>query len=279
MPGGDVHRLKTCDGYGLVGMQLYLKSVQGGVIRSLFEVLKEIVHDVNLRFDSTGIRLLTVDGAGCALVYMKLRAESFEEYRCEGTFDIGINMTSVFRLLKTTGSRDTVTLYMESQYSDELGIKIQNAEKNSITDFKLKLLDVDREEVKIPDVEFDSVITMPSEDFATKCKNMLLIGDTVMIRSESDRLTLACSGDYARQETVMGCWGSGSGMTMTSLSSKTVEASFSLKYLCLFCKAGSSNLCNTVEIFLKENFALILKYHVASLGEIRFCLAPKVEES
>ena len=52
---------------------VYLKSIQGGAIRTLFEVLKEVVHDVLLKFDSTGVRLLQMDSTKCALVGMKLR--------------------------------------------------------------------------------------------------------------------------------------------------------------------------------------------------------------
>ena len=36
-----------------------------------------------------------------------------------------------------------------------------------------------------------------------------------------------------------------------------------------------SNLCNTIELFLKNDYPLIIKYSVASLGEIKLCLAPK----
>jgi proliferating cell nuclear antigen len=256
------------------GQLLFLKSIQGGTIRTLFEVLKEIVHDVSLRFDSTGVRLLTMDGARCALVYLKLRAESFEEYHCTSSFDVGINMASMFKLVRTTGSHDTVTMYMDASSTNELGITIQNAEKNSITDFKMKLLDVDSEEIKIPDVDFDSVITMPSAYFQRICRDMLNISDTMTISSQGTQLVLGCNGDFARQETVIG--EADAGMSVSAKSNKKIEGRFSLKYLSLFCKAA--NLCNTIELFLKESYPLILKYNVASLGEIRFCLAPKVDD-
>lgn len=253
---------------------LLLRSIQGNAIRTLFEVLKEIVHDVSLRIDSTGVKLLTLDGARCALVYMRLRADAFEEYRCEGPFSLGLNMSSMFKLVKTSGSHDTITFYMDSPTANELGIKIQNAEKNSVTDFKLKLLDVDDEIISLPDVEFDSVITMPSLYFQRVCRDMLNISDTMVIKSKGNQLVLACNGDFARQETVIG--EADSGMTMSSKTEKDIEGRFSLKYLALFCKAA--NLSNTIELFLKESYPLILKYNVASLGELRFCVAPKVDD-
>lgn len=253
---------------------LLLRSIQGNAIRTLFEVLKEIVHDVSLRIDPTGIKLLTLDGARCALVYMRLRADAFEEFHCEGTHVLGVNMTSMFKLVKTSGPHDTITLYMDSGTTNELGIKVQNAEKNSVTDFKLKLLDVDDEVITLPDVEFDNVITMPSAFFQRLCRDMLNLGETMVIRSTGDQLVLSCNGDFARQETVIGQ--ADAGMSMSARSDKTVEGRFSLKYLSLFAKA--TNLSNTIELFLKEAYPLILKYNVASLGELRFCVAPKVED-
>ena len=39
-----------------------------------------------------------------------------------------------------------------------------------------------------------------------------------------------------------------------------------------------SRNCNSIEIYLKNDYPLIIKYTVASLGEIKLCLAPKYEE-
>jgi proliferating cell nuclear antigen len=248
---------------------LYLKSIQANAIRTLFEVLKLIVHDVNMHVDANGVKILTMDGAKCALVYMRLRADAFEEFRCEGSFHLGVNMESMFKLVKTSGTHDTITFYMDTVQDNELGIRIQNSEKNSVTNFKLKLLDIDETVMNLPDVEFDSVITMPSAFFQRLCRDMLNISDTMIVRSSGGRLTLGCHGDFASQETVIG--EADAGMCMSTRSDRTIEGRFSLKYLSLFCKAA--NLSNTTELFLKEHYPLILKYNVASLGELRFVVA------
>ena len=253
---------------------VYIKSIQGGAIRTLFEVLKEIVHDVNLQFDSSGVKLLTMDGARCALVYLKLRADAFEDFSCTGRHNVGVNMGSVFKLVRTCGSHDTITMYIDADNTNELGITISNHDKNSMTDFKLKLLDVDSEDINIPDVEFDSIVTMPSAYFQRICRDMLNISEKMTIRSQGDQLCLSCNGDFARQETVVGP--SDAGMSLSSVSEKRIEGTFSLKYLSLFCKASS--LANTMELFLKESYPIIIKYNVASLGEIRFCLAPQIDD-
>ena len=53
------------------------------------------------------------------------------------------------------------------------------------------------------------------------------------------------------------------------------SGTFYIKYLLLFTK--STNLCTTVEIYLKNKFPLILVYNVANLGKLQYCLAPLVE--
>ena len=52
-----------------------------------------------------------------------------------------------------------------------------------------------------------------------------------------------------------------------------VQGVFSLKYLTLFTKC--TNLCQTIQVYLKNDYPLIVCYSVGSLGEIKMCLAPK----
>ena len=54
-----------------------------------------------------------------------------------------------------------------------------------------------------------------------------------------------------------------------------IQGLFALKHLVLFSKC--TNLCPSIELYLKNDYPLIIKYLVASLGEIKLCLAPKIE--
>ena len=38
-----------------------------------------------------------------------------------------------------------------------------------------------------------------------------------------------------------------------------------------------TNLCSNIELYLKNDYPLIIKYSVASLGDIKLCLTPRVE--
>ena len=55
-------------------------------------------------------------------------------------------------------------------------------------------------------------------------------------------------------------------------ASKVIQGEFSLKNLGYFIKC--TNLCSTIEMYLENDLPLVVKYSVASLGEIKLCLAP-----
>lgn len=252
---------------------LEFKTVQSNALRTLVEVLKDVLNDINICFDGTGMKIMAMDGSHVALIHMKLYAEKFEHYFCEERINVGLSMTAWYKLMKTVNNSDTVSMFIDSENNHELGITIENADKNSCTTFMLKLLDVDDDELNIPDVEINCVVTMPSNDFQRMCRDMLNIGDTVELTSTNDGLLFRCNGDFARQETLIG--ETTHGLTFNKKDEELITGKFALKYINLFTK--STNLCNTIELYLKPDYPLILKYNVANLGEIRFCLAPKCE--
>ena len=58
---------------------LYIKTVQSQSIKILVESLKEVLTDINLYFDNNGLKIMTMDNARVALVYVRLLKDNFEE--------------------------------------------------------------------------------------------------------------------------------------------------------------------------------------------------------
>jgi DNA polymerase III sliding clamp (beta) subunit (PCNA family) len=105
---------------------LYIKTVQSQSIKILIESLKEVLTDINIYFDSNGFKIMTMDNARVALVYVRLLKDNFEEYICESRQMCGINMIYFFKLLKTVGNSDVLTLFIRKNNNNELGIRIEN---------------------------------------------------------------------------------------------------------------------------------------------------------
>ena len=62
---------------------VYFKTIQEKALKCLFEVLKDVLHDVVMTFDHSGVKILTTDGQKCTLVHLKLWADKFEDYYCK----------------------------------------------------------------------------------------------------------------------------------------------------------------------------------------------------
>ena len=258
----------------------HIQTVQSGAFRILIEALKEILTDTNLIFDSTGIKLIATDNSKIVLIHMKLHSENFEHFYCRDKIKIGINMNNLFKLIKVMNNNDILSLYINENDPNKLGIRIFNEDKNSLTSFKMNLLDISEEEIKIPPAEFETELTLPSSDFQKLIRDMTNIGDSVDIKSVSDSLIFECDGDFASQETILNETkdknkSEGLKFSLTSDPDKPIQGIFSLKYLVLFTKC--TNLCNLIHMYIKNDYPLIIKYTVANLGDIKLCLSPNVE--
>lgn len=53
-------------------------------------------------------------------------------------------------------------------------------DQDKISDFEMKLMDIDSEHLGIPETEYEAIIRMPSQEFARICKDLSSIGDTGM---------------------------------------------------------------------------------------------------
>lgn len=250
---------------------LEISTVQATSVRILVEALKEILIDANFEFSSDGIRIMKMDSSSTVLVHLKLQADSFESYECKHPLVLGINMFNLFKLIRTIGNDDTLTIFYDDSKLGVLGIRIENGNKNQVTNYTLNLMEIDVEKFDIEPEEFKSEITMPSADFQKIIKDIAGLSDTIEIKSIGNKLIFSCDGDFASQDTEIG--ETQNGITFTKNSDKIIQGKFSAKHLVSFTKF--TNLCNTIQIYIKNDYPIIIQYSCASLGICKLALAPK----
>ena len=257
---------------------LTIKTVQIAPFRILMTALKDILLDTNIIFTKDCMRIINMDKTHTILVNMVLKADNFEFYECKhDKIIIGVNMFHLFKLISSIDNDDTLTLYIENDdYNDgivtELGLKFENGNIKQSKIQKLRLIEPEQEELEIPDLVFSSVINIPSSDFQKIVRDLANISEKLEIKSVNDELIFKCSGQYAKAEIRRTESQGSMQFIQKHVNSDIVQGEFSLKNLVYFIKC--TNLCNQIEIFLENNRPLIVKYNVASLGEIKLCLAP-----
>ena len=89
---------------------LELRLVQGSLLKKVLEAIKDLVTDANFDCSSTGFSLQAMDSSHVALVALLLRSEGFEHYRCDRNISMGMNLTSMAKMLKCAGNDDIITI-------------------------------------------------------------------------------------------------------------------------------------------------------------------------
>ena len=182
-----------------------LKTVQTNSFKNLFESLKEILTDVNIEFSKNGMKIISMDATTqTILVHLKLENDKFEYYYCKEKIIIGLNLPNFFKIIRTITNNDTLSLYINTDNQNLIGVKIENSEKNYLTNYFLNLIEVDEQSIQIEPPKFESIITMPSNDFNKVCRDMVNLSDTIEIKSIGSQIVFSCKGDFAEQETIMG---------------------------------------------------------------------------
>lgn len=253
--------------------------VQGNMLKKILEAIKELVTEANLDCSSAGISLQAMDLAHVSLVHLMLRADGFDSFRCDRSLALGINMASMSKILKCAGSKDAVTLKADDE-GDTMAYVFESPDQDRLSEFQMKLMDIDAEQLGIPETEYKAVIHMPSGDYQRICKDLSSLSDkieTVTISANKEGIKFSVNGEFGNGNIVIRqneAVDSGDA-TIIDLE-EPVELSFNLRYLTNFAKAAS--LSPMVTLSMNQSSPLVVEYKIEELGYIRYYLAPKIDD-
>ena len=163
-----------------------LATVQASAIKATFEVLKDILNDVNIYFKPDGMYIVTLDTARTTLVDMYLSGDNFEKYNCESEIIAGVNVSNTFKLLKSISNNDVLTISINSK--EFMDIEIFSEIKKTSTKFLLKLLDINENQIEVPSINMTTITPMLSSDFQRICRDMYNIGNDIEIARYDKKL-------------------------------------------------------------------------------------------
>jgi proliferating cell nuclear antigen len=138
-------------------------------------------------------------------------------------------------------------------------------------------MEIEREQLGIPDTPYKCTIQMGSGEFQRIVRDLQVLGDTC---------TISCGKEGIRF-SVSGAIGSGNILLRANNAEKEensvvinmdepVELNFALRYLNFFTKA--TKLSNTVVISMSPEVPIVVEYPIADYGHVKYYLAPKIEE-
>ncbi|RMZ86918.1 hypothetical protein DV736_g5856, partial [Chaetothyriales sp. CBS 134916] len=238
---------------------------QSATLKKVVDAIKDLVQDCNFDCNDSGIALQAMDNSHVALVSMMLKAEMFSPFRCDRNIALGINLTSLTKVLRAAQNEDILTLKAEDA-PDVVNLVFESTETDRLSEYDIKLMDIDQEHLGIPETEYAATIEMPSAELQR----------IFAIEATKDGVRFACQGDIGsgsvtvRQHTNV----DKPEQDVNIQLSEPVSLTFGLKYLVNFSKATA--IAPKVKLCLSQEVPLLVEYNLSGTSYLRFYLAPKV---
>lgn len=256
------------------GCLVFFKTSQVVQLKTLFDVLKDLISESNLRFDETGIKIISLDPARIGMVHVSIC--NLESYYCaKSPFYCGIYIAYLYKILRSVNTSHHLECRIRESDPKLMELIVSNADKRTQTIHRLKLLDLDTEEINIPVVDFECVISMPSSEFQKYIKELSHVSNLITVRGSGKLIQFICNGDLGETCIEISPTPSGLNWLHKDGVKETFEGTYFLKYLEKFSRGVVDS---TVEVYFKQDYPLIMRYEM-TIGSLRFCVAPINKDS
>ncbi|KAI5961361.1 POL30 [Candida pseudojiufengensis] len=247
------------------------------LLKKIVESIKDCVKLCNFNCTEHGITVQAVDDSRVLLVSLLVGQTAFSEYRCDRDVTLGIDLESFSKIIKCGNNEDYLTLLAEDSPDSVMTI-FEDKKKERVSEYSLKLMNIDSEFLKIDDMDYDSVITMPSFEFAKIVRDLKNLSESLNIIVTKDSVKFTSEGEQGTGSVVLKPYNDidKPDESVTVNLDNPVDLTFGLKYLSDIIKASS--LSNTITIKLADKTPALFEFKLDVGGYLRFYLAPKFDE-
>ena len=138
-------------------------------------------------------------------------------------------------------------------------------------------MEIDAEQLAIPDTEYQCTVKMPSAEFMRIIRDLQVLGDTCMISCTKEGIRFSVSGTIGTGNILIRSNAADDVKEQVVIDmQEPVELNFALRYLNFFTKATA--VSDQVVICMSPDVPMVVEYPIQDMGHVKFYLAPKIEE-
>ena len=121
------------------------------VFKKVIDCVKEIIEEANFDCSTKGISLEALDTSHVSLVNLNLKADGFENFRCDRPMTLGLNLTNMQKVLKIADGKDSLSLAAKDD-ADSIKFDFKSSDDERHSSFSLKLSEITSDQLGIPKV-------------------------------------------------------------------------------------------------------------------------------
>lgn len=248
---------------------------QAGGLKRIIESIRDMLGECNFDCSDAGMALQSLDKSHIVLVSMTLGSDAFSEYRCDRAVTLGLNINSLSTVLRCASNDDVLSLHSEDQ-PNEITLTFEDSKQDRISEFKLRLMDIDQEYLSIPDTAYTASITMPSADLQRILRDLRNISEAVRITANKEGVRFSAEGDMGSGSVHLRPYTDveNEDNSVSINIADPVQLSFNLQYFTNITKASA--LSPTVTLQLAADTPAAIEYKLPS-GHVRYYFAPKID--
>ena len=248
-------------------------------LKRVIESISELLIECQFDCDEHGMKIQSMDASHVCLASVNLLPEGFLMYECPQATVIGFAVKSFKNILKCAGPDDKFTL----RYNNDsvLLVLFEPPSGGKITDFSLKLMDIEQDAMSVPEMVPDLHIRMNSIELKRIVNDLSNFGDAIGISGTKDGVTFSVDGDSGTGNITINPVSpdelppNDPGRNVDIDIRTPVFQKFSVRYLNNFLKNSASD---TVVINMVVDMPMCLNYPLGEIGSVKFYLAPKIED-
>ncbi len=238
---------------------MLVKLQNPGLLSRVIEIISELVMEVRVKVNDSGLSITAMDPANVSLVKFVLPKSAFSAFET-GEEVLGINLDNLKRILKRSGPSSSLIL---EKKDNVLNIQIQDRIKRN---FNLSLIEIESEEKEMPDLEFSSVIELNSMDFVDSIEDCVVVSDACSFIVKDGKFIIEAKGLNSAMSEFSG--------DEAKINAENCKSRYSLEYLQKFVKASKLSDRTLLKFANDHPLRIDIK---SNLMELSFLLAPRVE--
>jgi len=231
------------------------------------EAISVLIDEAEFILDKDSLSLKATDPSQISMIDFRLPKHAFKEFKVANSVKIGVDLDYLSQIMSRAKASDLLEISLD-EANARLKLSFKGASKRS---FNIPLLDVSRQDIPTPKIEFDSSLKIRADSLQDALKDASLIGSHVTLGVKDDSFFMKANSSKGNweHETAKG------DSAMTELIVKKEGSSmFPLEYLQDMLKAAASD--TVVSLGIKANHPVNLAYSIGQ-ASVSYYLAPRIE--
>ncbi len=220
----------------------------GQDFKHIIYALNEIIND-NLIFEckKSGLYCMAPDDATVCLIEVFIHKDTMSLYEIDNNVGqlVSLDMNLLYKIMKTIKYD---TLHLETTNQNTLMISSEGERKCK---FELPLLDTMKEDMVIPEIDYDCIFTINKSNFQGVCKDLKQFGQEIVLKVDNNKVFFSTKDEIECNIEL-------DNVQIENEDNDCIQKKYDLQYFLKMLKATS--LSSDVSFYFSKNMPLVVEY-------------------